>query len=70
MSVFELYVRTEKEAESYRAHLRTIKEGLEKDAVVRITPDTNLRLPAIRTSYNLYEGEVSVAKLLTQIAAD
>ncbi|MDX6446501.1 MAG: hypothetical protein QOH71_3575 [Blastocatellia bacterium] len=71
MSLFELYVGSEKEAESYRARLRTIRDDVEKNAVVKVVreAESELRLPAIRTSYNIYEGELSVAKLLTHLAS-
>jgi hypothetical protein len=70
MSIFELYVRDEKEANSYRNRLREIKNGLEQDAVVKVIPESesNFRLPAIRTAHNVYEGELSVAQLLAHIA--
>ena len=71
MSLFELYVGSDKEAEDYRARLRRIEDDLEKNAVVKVVQEaeSEFRLPAIRTSYNTYEGELSVAKVLAQLAS-
>jgi hypothetical protein len=69
MSDVELYVRTEAEAESYRNRFRSAKDGLENEVVVRVATDNSLRLPAVRTAYNVYEGEVSVRKALSHLIA-
>jgi len=69
MSLFELYVRSEEEAETYKDRMRRIEDGLEKKAVVKVVAESesDFRLPAIRTTHNLYEGELSVGQLLAHI---
>jgi hypothetical protein len=69
MDLLELYVGSEEEARSYRDRLRNVKSGLEKDTLVKVVSDSDFRLPAIRTSSNFYEGELSVGKLLAYIAS-
>ena len=69
MSEVELYVRTERDAESYKNKLRSANKGLEKKVVVRVLADETMRLPAIRTPYNLYEGDIPVGKVIHHIVS-
>ncbi len=65
---FALYVNDRADAERYRNELQRL--GVEAASfVIQIASDSGMRLPAIRTRRNLYEGAWSVNRVLGSLAA-
>ena len=67
LTPFALYVSDRPDAERYRCEL--LRLGFSSgNFVIQIVSDSEMRLPAIRTPTNLYEGAWSVSRLLTSIS--
>jgi hypothetical protein len=67
MRLVELYARSEREAELYSNQLRSLGEDPYVTIVENEPDQTIVRMPAIRTTSNLFEGETAVARLLAAI---
>ena len=63
MSIVEVYVAGDRDAKRFRAVLFS----LGSHAPVSVVTPGRMSLPAIRTAYNLYEGELVVGRFLQRL---
>lgn len=64
MNILSLYVASEGEANSYMSFFR----NLGQEPVVRVVAPGIMRLPALRTDSNLYQGAHAVGRVLSDLS--
>jgi hypothetical protein len=68
LAPFALYVNDRADAEHYRNELQRLGVAT-ASFVIQIVSGSEMRLPAIRTRMNLYEGPWSVNRVLSSLVA-
>lgn len=63
MEILAFYAKNQEQADCFKEQFKEI--GL--DPIVRIVPDVRMLLPALRTTYNLYEGHKNVSRVISEL---
>lgn len=66
MKIVEVFVASEGDIEVCRKRLD--RAGVH-DTTVRVLCDPWIRLPAVQTEHNLYQGEANLSRILTSVQA-